>query len=386
MDPEQLATWLDPSGGYLPAHDHGARRGRLQEVLGGLAPSPHTAALLVTGTANIRWASGFTGSSGALLLTPDGGTLLTDARYEGRVAVECPGVDLHVTRSPVGAALGLAAAAGVDRLCFEGEHLSHRAATQLLAEAAEGVLADVVAVHGVVERLRSTKDDSELARLARACAVSEDVLDRVMALGLVGRTEREVARLVEQGFRDREAEPGFATIVAAGGNGAVPHHQPGTRVIDEGDLVTIDCGARIGGYHADTTRTVAAGALPSGDAAELVEVFALVAAAQQRGVEAAVDGTPTRLVDAAAREHLTAEGYGEQFVHGTGHGVGLEIHEAPAVSTTASATLEPRTALTVEPGVYLPGRGGVRIEDTVVVTDGGPPVRLTTSPHDLLVV
>ena len=380
-------TWLDVDAtAYLPAPDHAARRDRLTEVLDGLAPAPHSAALLVTGTANLRWATGFTGSNGALLLTPDGATLLTDARYEGRVAVECAGLDAHITRQLLPSALELAAEAGVDRLCFEGDHVSHRTGTDLQAEAAETRLADLVSVHGVVERLRTTKDDAELARLARACAVTEDVLDRVLALGLAGRTEREIALLVEQGFRDRDAGVGFDTIVAAGPNGAIPHHEPTTRVIDHGDLVTIDCGARIDGYHADTTRTVAAGALPTGEAAELVDVFALVADAQEAGVRRATDGTPTRLVDAASRDLLTDAGYGEQFVHGCGHGVGLEIHEAPAVSTTASATLEPRTALTVEPGVYLPARGGVRIEDTVVVTDDGPALRLTTSPHDLLVV
>lgn len=387
MNAQPWTTWLDlDAGGFLPAPDHAARRGRLQDVLDGLAPAPHTAALLVTGSANVRWASGFAGSFGALLLTPDGATLLTDPRYEGRVAVEAPGIEVHVTRSVVAGALELAARAGVDRLCFEGDHVSHRVGTELQAEAAETQLADLVSVHGVVERLRATKDDAELARLARACAVTEDVLDRVLSLGLAGRTEREVARLVEQGFRDRDADAGFATIVAAGTNGAVPHHEPGTRVIDEGELVTIDCGARVDGYHADTTRTVAAGALPAGDAAELIEVFAVVAEAQELGVAAAVDGTPTRLVDAAARDHVDAAGYGDAFVHGTGHGVGLEIHEAPAVAASASATLEPRTVLTVEPGVYLPGRGGVRIEDTVVITDDGPALRLTTSPHELLVV
>ena len=380
-------TWLDVDAtAYLPRHDHQARRARLQRVLDGLAPAQHTAALLVTGAANVRWATGFTGSAGALLLTPDDAVLLTDARYEGRVAVECAGLEAHITRQLVGAAVELAVDAGVDRLCFEGDHVSHRVGTQLEGEASEASLTDLVSVHGVVERLRATKDDAELARLARACAVTEDVLDRVLALGMVGRTEREVALLVEQGFRDREAAPGFATIVATGPNGAVPHHEPGTRVIDEGDLVTIDCGARVRGYHADTTRTVAAGAVPTGDTAELVDVFALVAAAQERGVQAVEDGTPTRVVDAAARDHIASAGYGERFVHGTGHGVGLEIHEAPAVSTNASDTLEPRTVLTVEPGIYLPGRGGVRIEDTVTVTDDGHALRLTTSPHDLLVV
>lgn len=383
---DDWSAWLDvDASGYLPRPDHAGRRQRLQRALADLAAAPDTAALLVTGRANLRWATGFTGTNGALLLTPDGACLLTDPRYEGRAAVECRGLDTRITRRLHGAALELAVELGVDRVAFEGDHVSYGTGTGLQAEGAELDLGEVVAVHGIVERERTTKDDAELARLARACAVTEDVLDRLMEVGLTGRTEREVARLIGNAIRERDAVPGFATIVAAGGNGAVPHHEPTTRVIDEGDLVTIDCGARVDGYHADTTRTVAAGALPGGDAGELAEVFAVVATAQQRGVEAVTTGAASRDVDAAARTHVTDAGYGDAFVHGTGHGVGLEIHEAPAVSADASATLQPRTVLTVEPGIYLPGRGGVRIEDTVLVTDDGPARRLTHSPHELLV-
>ena len=162
-------TWLDvDANGYMPTPDHAARRDRLAEVLDGLAPAPHSAALLVTGTANLRWATGFTGSNGALLLTPGGATLLTDARYEGRVAVECAGLDAHITKQLLPAAVELAAASGVDRLCFEGDHVTHRTGTELQAEVGETSLEDMVSVHGVVERLRTTKDDAELARLARA--------------------------------------------------------------------------------------------------------------------------------------------------------------------------------------------------------------------------
>lgn len=388
LEATEWSAWLDAeTSAYLPAPDHAGRRARLQARLAELAPEPYTTALLVTGRANLRWATGFTGTFGALLLAPDEAFLLTDARYEGRVAVECTGLEPRITRSVVETGLGLAVEAGVDRLAFEGDHVSHRLGVELQTEAAERELAaSVISVHGVVEGERTTKDDAELARLSRACAVTEAVLDDVLGAGLVGRTEREVANHIEDGMRDREATPGFATIVAAGGNGAVPHHEPTLRVIDEGDLVTIDCGARIDGYHADTTRTVAAGALPGGEAGELVDAFTVVAEAQERGVAAATAGTETAAVDAAAREHVMAAGYGEAFVHGTGHGVGLEIHEAPAVAATASATLRPRTVLTVEPGIYLPGRGGVRIEDTVLVTDDGPARRLTHSPHELLVV
>lgn len=393
--------WLDVGAdGQLPRHDHAARRAPLQAGLGELVAGPHTAALLVSAPGNIRWACGFTGSNGALLLTPDDAVLVTDARYEGRAATECPDLAVHLGRPVLDSALELAAELGVDRVAFEGDHVTHSQGVALQATAGDLDLADVVSVHGRVERERTTKDDAELARLARACAVTEAVLDDVLGVGaagttatgtnvpgaasaLVGRTEREVARAVEDGFRGHGADVGFATIVASGPNGAVPHHAPTDRRIAEGDLVTIDAGARVDGYHADTTRTVAAGTLP--DDRGLGEVHALVASAQDLGVAAAIVGARGRDVDAAARDHLTAAGYGDRFVHGCGHGVGLDIHEAPAVSATSSASLHERTVLTVEPGVYLPGRGGVRIEDTVVVTTDGP-VRLTTSPHDLLVV
>ena len=378
--------WLDvDADGYLPTHDHPARRARLQELLPDLVAADGPVALFVTGPSNLRWATGFTGSNGALLLTGDGAWLLTDARYEGRAAVECPGLDTVITRQFGERAVELARDAGAARLAFEGDHVSHRQGVDLQVEAGEADLA-VVSVHGVVERERATKDEAELARIARACAVTEAALAQVLEGGLVGHTEREVANHLERRFRDHDASVAFATIVAAGGNGAIPHHEPTTRVIDEGDLVTIDCGARIDGYQADTTRTVAAGAVPDGELAELVDVFEVVAEAQQRGVQAAVDGGRGSDVDRAAREHVVAAGYGDQFVHGTGHGVGLDIHEAPAVAATSTATLRPRTVLTVEPGIYLPGRGGVRIEDTVVVTADGPPLRLTNSPRDLHVV
>lgn len=393
--------WLDvAAAGELPAADHAARRAQLQRRLADLVAPPHSAALLVSAAANVRWATGFTGSNGALLLTPDDAVLVTDARYEGRAAVECPELEVHLGRPVLDTALELAAEHGVDRVAFEGDHVTHTQGVALQTAAGDLDLTDVVTVHGLVERERAVKDDAELARLARACAITEAVLDDVLGMAvadgrgrarhtggqgalLVGRSERDVAAAVEDGFRERGADVGFTTIVASGPNGAVPHHAPSDRVIEAGDLVTIDAGARVDGYHADTTRTVAAGALP--DDGGLGEVFALVAAAQDLGVAAAITGATGRDVDAAARDHLTAAGYGDQFVHGCGHGVGLDIHEAPAVSTSSSASLVDRTVLTVEPGVYLPGRGGVRIEDTVVVTTDGP-VRLTTSPHDLLVV
>lgn len=366
-----------------PAADQRGRADRLAAAVAAADRGADPAALLVTDDANLRWLTGFTGSAGAALLLPDGPVLLTDARYEGRVTDECGPVELLVTRSPLRDAVRRAVAAGMASLLFESAHLSHADARRLQARAADDGL-DCVATTGVVEQLRTVKDEVELALLARACAVTEQALDAALAGGLVGRTERAVARRVEDEMRDRDAAVGFPTIVASGPNGAVPHHAPGERTIATGDLVTIDCGAAWRGYHADTTRTVLVGG--AGPSSVLREAFSTVAAAQQAGVAAAVAGATAGAVDAAARDVITAAGMGEWFVHGTGHGVGLRIHEAPAVAPGSTASLAAGTPLTVEPGVYLPGRGGVRIEDTVVVTDDGPARRLTRAPHTLVVV
>jgi Xaa-Pro aminopeptidase len=381
-------VWLDPDARRpLPAVDRHAHATAVVDAVAALGEGDRTGALLVTGTANLRWLTGFTGSNGAALVLPDTVVLLTDPRYEGRAAVECHGVEVVICRQLVDEAIARAAAHGVDRLHFESEHVSHHVGTEVVAAGARDHLEDCVPTVGLVERERTTKAPAELARLARACAITEAVLDDVLAGGLVGRTEREVARLVEDGLRAREAAVGFPTIVAAGTHGAVPHHEPTTRLIDDGDLVTIDCGARIDGYHADTTRTVAAGSPPVALASvDLCDAFEMVAAAQQRGVEAVGVGVTTRDIDRAARDLLVEAGYGDRFVHGTGHGVGLEIHEAPAVSSSSSDSLAASTPLTVEPGVYVPGCGGVRVEDTVVTTTEGPAIRLTTSPRTLLVV
>lgn len=362
----------------LPAIEHAPRRTALAAALDDVGAD---LALVVTGPANVRWATGFTGSNGQLVLAAEHAWLVTDARYEGRAAVECPGLDVVLERDWAAAAVRLAARAGVAALAFEGDHVSHRAGAGLADRAGEAALASL-AVHQLVEGLRAVKDDAELARIELACRITEDVLDAVRAAGLAGRSQREVARLLEDGFRARDAGVAFPSIVASGPDGAVPHHEPTERLLAAGELVTIDCGALVDGYHADTTRTLAVGRLP--DDRSLVEVFDHVAAAQQAGVEAAVVGARAGDVDAACRTALEDVGLGEAFVHGTGHGVGLEIHEEPFVSRGATASLAAGTALTVEPGAYLPGRGGVRIEDTVVVTATGPR-RLTSSPHDLRV-
>jgi Xaa-Pro aminopeptidase len=223
----------------------------------------------------------------------------------------------------------------------------------------------------LVEALRLVKDDGEVARIEAACGIADAALaavasqleDRPTEAGFALELDTEVRR---QGADDLS----FETIVASGPNGSRPHHSPSGRRIERGDLVVIDFGALVDGYHSDMTRTIAVGGPSSLDDTQtrMVEV---VRAAQQAGVEAVRAGASTRDVDAACREVITEAGWGEAFVHGTGHGVGLDIHEEPRVSWAADATLAPGHVVTVEPGVYLPGHGGVRIEDTVVVTESG---------------
>jgi Xaa-Pro aminopeptidase len=380
----------------LPPHDHAARRDRLRAELA----DAEVDLLLVTAPANVAYLSGFTGSNGQVLVARDasGDRLVTDARYEERAAAEAPDVPAVISRDAVAVALdqldgggfggGLGSGLGGGRLGggrlgVEAEHLSWAAGRDLEDRARDqGV--EPVATTGVVEALRVVKDEAELARLADACQLTVDALHwLVEEVVAIGRTERELAVALERRFVDLGADGvAFPSIVASGPNAAVPHHAPTDRALRPGDLLTIDCGAQVGGYHADCTRTYALDHLDD----ELVRVHELVRTAQEAGRLAAVAGATGGEVDAAAREVIEAAGYGERFVHGTGHGVGLDIHEAPAVAKGARATLAPRTALTVEPGVYLPGTGGVRIEDTIVVTADGSPTTLTAAPRDLRVL
>jgi Xaa-Pro aminopeptidase len=363
--------------GELPAMDHAGRRGRVRAHL----TVAGIDALLVTDPANVRYLSGFSGSNGQLLVSTAGDDrLVTDDRYTGRAATESPGIELTLSRDPAEVALGASRSA---RLAIEAEHVTW-AAAESLRERGNGQGTEVVGSTGIVESLREVKDAAEVARLALACELTVAAMAWLFAEVVApGRTERELAIALERNFIDRGADGvAFPSIVAGGPSSAVPHHSPGGRPLQAGDLLTVDCGALVDGYHADCTRTVAIGRL----ADDLAAVHDLVQRAQAAGREAAVAGATSGDVDAAARAVIEEAGHGERFVHGTGHGVGLRIHEAPAVARGARATLRDGTALTVEPGVYLPGIGGVRIEDTIVVTADGPARILTDIPRDLRVL
>ena len=339
--------------------------------------------LLVTDLVNVRYLTGFTGSNAALLVHVDGDAqsrLCTDGRYRAQVAAEVPDLETVIERACALTLAGLAAELGIGALGFESDHVTVDAHAAL-AEEAEGTAA-LVRAPGLVQQLRMVKDDAELAALRTACAIADAALAELIEHGGLapGRTEAEVALDLEYRMRAHGAAgPSFASIVAAGPHSAVPHHSPTATPLRAGDFVKIDFGALVDGYHSDMTRTVVLGAAADWQR----ELYALVAAAQAAGRAALIPGVDVADVDAAARGVVVDAGRGEEFLHPLGHGVGLQIHEAPLLGATGSGRLAAGMAVTVEPGVYLEGRGGVRIEDTLVVTDGAPEV-LTRFPKDLL--
>ena len=355
---------------------HASRRARLVERLA--AESVDGA--LITSLVNVRYLSGFTGSNAALLVTPEAAVLATDGRYDTQARAQSPDVELVVDRACAAALTGLAGKRGTMRLAYEAHVMTvelHRTLVSLDAAP------DFVQLGPVVEVLRRVKDPGELALLREACAISSRALLETIDSIVPGQTEREVARRLEGTMVELGAESvAFPSIVATGPNSAIPHHRPTDREIERGDLLKVDFGALYQGYHADCTRTYLVGREP---ADWQREIFDVVRQAQRAGRHALVPGVEGTDVDTAARSVVVEAGFGEQFPHGLGHGVGLEIHEAPLMGYGATGSIEPGTALTVEPGIYLPGRGGVRIEDTLVVSEGGPEL-LTTTPKDLLVL
>jgi Xaa-Pro aminopeptidase len=357
---------------------HAGRRARAQAKIAELEAD----AGLITTRANVRYLTGIVSSNAALLL-PAGGpaVLATDSRYAEAAKRDCPDLELIVDRFIEPALVRLAAARGVRALAFEAQEMTVERYQEL--SATDGAPA-LMPLGRVVEELRTVKDEAEIALLAKACAITSEAFSAALPAIGVGVTERELAVLLERAMIDLGAEAlAFDTIVASGPNGAIPHHVPGDRAFAAGDLITVDCGARYGGYHADMTRTVALGE----PAAWQRDIYELVATAQRAGVEAATVGADVRTVDAAARDLIAAAGHGGHFGHGLGHGVGLEVHEAPTIGYGRTGTLGDRVPVTVEPGIYLPGRGGVRIEDTLVVRSGaGSPEILTTTTRELLVL
>ncbi|MDP8943689.1 MAG: Xaa-Pro peptidase family protein [Actinomycetota bacterium] len=337
---------------------------------------PELDALLVTDLTNVRYLTGFSGTNGLCVVGAAGErAFLTDFRYLERAEAEVEGFDRARGERDL---LADAAARLSGRVGFDDAHLSVRAHRRLSGLVAErGV--ELVPAAGLVEELRAVKEPAEIEAMRAAAALADGVYEYLAERGLVGRSEREVALDLEREMRERGAEdPSFPSIVAAGPNGALPHADPRREPIPANTLVVVDMGAVVDGYCSDCTRTFATGPLPD----EAVEVYELVLRAQQAALEAVRAGAGARAVDAIAREMIADAGHGERFGHGLGHGVGLEVHEAPTLSPRAEGELAAGNAVTVEPGVYVAGAFGVRIEDLVVVTEGGCEV-LTGFPKTL---
>lgn len=318
--------------------------------------------MLVTDLVNVRYLTGFGGTNGACVCGQGVRLLLTDFRYTERAEAEVEGWDVVTVKDDwlAGVAERLSGRTG-----FEDGHLTVRALRRLEEKLPDGV--ELEAAGGTVERLRRVKDEGELAAIAAAAELADEVWRWSLERGLAGRAERQVARAAEARIRELGAEPSFPTIVAAGPGGALPHAEPGDREIGAGELVVFDMGAKLDGYCSDGTRTFAAG--EPGERAR--QVYAVVLAAQEAALAAVAAGVGGEQLDGVARGTIEAAGHGERFGHGLGHGVGLEVHEAPRLSPRSEDVLEAGEVVTIEPGVYLPGELGVRIEDLVVVTEDG---------------
>jgi Xaa-Pro aminopeptidase len=360
---------------------HQARRARAQEKIAEAGAD----AALITDLKNVLYCTGLASSNAALLLPAAGVPVLaTDSRYASKAERDCPDIELIVERfiePRLAAELG---SRGFGTVAFEAHEMTVERHADLVTKASDVTL---VPLGRVIEELRMVKDHGELELLATACRISDQALADVLPQIRPGLSERALAAELDRRMMDLGAErPAFDTIVASGPNGAIPHHSPADRPLRRGDLITMDFGAMFGGYHADMTRTVALGE-PAGWQRE---IYDLVAAAQRAGIEALRPGAEVADVDAAARDLIRDAGHGEHFQHGLGHGIGLEVHEAPTIGYGRTGKLATRVPVTVEPGIYLPGKGGVRIEDVLVVgADGAPNLTstaLTKTSRELLVL
>ena len=361
------------------------RADRLAELVGSEGLDQLIVADLVTpgdssreAGADAFWLTGFTGTSAMCVVGAQERLFLTDFRYTERAARE---VDASFQRVEMqGKALEELAGRLRGRVGYDEAKTSVHSLRKLEEEVPEGT--QLVATEGLVAKLRRRKDAAEVERITAAAALADEVFEWICERGLAGRTERDVRLAGEQRMRELGAsDPSFPTIVASGENGALPHHTASDREIGQGELVTIDMGAIVDGYCSDGTRTFATGELDD----EAVDVYELVRSAQAAALEAVGPGVSGKHADAVSREPIEAAGHGEHYGHGLGHGVGIEVHEAPRLSFRFDDELKAGDVVTVEPGVYVPGRFGVRIEDLVAVTENG--IRnLSGTPKDLRIV
>jgi Xaa-Pro aminopeptidase len=355
-----------------------ARRERLQAVMA----ERELAGFIVNGPSNVRYLTGYTGSNGLVCLGT-AARFMTDFRYATSVAALALDWEVEIVQQSLlgDVAKRIPELFGAERIGFESSALSY-SAWQALDEAARAAGAELVPCDQVVEDLRAVKDADEVALIRAGAELCDAIYAWLAEEGLAGREEREVAWAIEQKARELGAAgPSFPPIVASGANGALPHAVPGTLEIDRSTLVVLDLGTLVGGYCSDCTRTFATG--PSDP--QMMDVYETVLRAQEAALALVRPGQDCQEVHETARRVIGEAGYGEFFNHGTGHGVGLDMHEEPRFRSGFGGALESGNVVTVEPGVYLPGRFGVRIEDLVLVTDDGHDV-LTQFPKSLLSV
>ncbi len=335
-------------------------------------------ALLVSSPANIRYLSGFTGSAGMLLLEPDSSVLITDPRYTFQ-AVEQTGCAVRTARRSIVAEVARCLARrGIKRLGFEPAHLNFEQYSHLRDKCAH-----LLPFPGLVERARMVKTQSEIELIRRASAITSEVFSALLPLIRPGVSELDLAAEIEYRMRKLGAEgPAFPPIVTSGLNSALPHASPSSKMLSSNELVLIDMGARLAGYSSDMTRTVWVGEQPE---PRILRLYNAVAGAQQAAIDAVRQGVTAASVDRAARSRLRAAGLEQAFLHASGHGLGLEIHDPPRLGRPDRTKLKPGMAVTIEPGVYFKELGGIRIEDTVIVTSEGAEI-LTTAKKDFLIL
>jgi Xaa-Pro aminopeptidase len=336
-------------------------------------------ALLVTSHYNLRYVTNFTGSAGLALVTKDKAWFITDFRYTEQASAQA--VEFEVVQAKTNLLEEVAELAkenNIQTIAFEQEYMTYATFVQYQ----EKVQAELKPVSGLIEKIRMIKTPEEISVLKQAAKIADAAYEHICGFIRAGKTELEVSNELEFFMRQQGAtSSSFDIIVASGLRSALPHGVATDKVIEQGDMVTLDFGALYNGYISDITRTVAVGE-PS---EQLKEIYQVVLDSQVLGVEKIGPGMTGIQADAIARDYISSKGYGEAFGHSTGHGIGLEVHESPGLSSKSDTILEPGMAVTVEPGIYLPGVGGVRIEDDILITESGNE-RLTNSTKELRIL
>ena len=335
--------------------------------------------MLITNLTNVRYISGFTGSAASCLITPEGQYFVTDGRYIEQSKAQVKGFERFIDMNSHLSQIkdnnlnpnGL-------KLAFEGDHMSYALYENMISmfpntkwENSSMILEDLAAV----------KDDHELECIRTAVEVTDKVYEEILPMLRPGFTEKQVANTMVSKYREYAEGEAYSPIVATGPNGALPHAIPTEREFQNGDFIVIDAAAKYGGYHADMTRTPVVGKATE----KHKEVYSIVKEAQQRGCDIAKAGVPCKKVDAATRDYIGEMGYGEYYTHGTGHGLGLEIHTSPRFSPQSKQVLEVNNVMTIEPGIYLAGWGGVRIEDDVIIGEDDCEI-LNQTTKDLVIL